>query len=515
MDWFDKNISDQIYFPNDIEWTTECINKHFKHDTFQYNKPKIKLKESNTCKNNTFKKIKKQINYQEKIEELKKQIIETNDTDLIKKLNTRLKSYTTKYTKQTNNVNTITKVHTISIPFNDIQKEVLNKWFTECLKVYNACIDYNNTENKDKKLIYDYTKLKLHIFKEIYQTNKKLAPYDTLTDEVRLFCSNLKSCISNKEAGNINHFELKYRFLNIIQSIFISKKSITKSGIFPTILKEIEDWNFIYESILKNVKNIECDCRLIYDKLTDKYLLKIPYIVKCNETLKENRDEVVSLDPGEKIFMTYYSLDKCGRLGHDIRISILEKEKKIRRYQRILTHTKNKKSNKLKNKKHIKKKIQKKYRDISNLVKELHNQTANYLTNNYNSILIPSFETKNMISNKDKIITKRREIIKECKSIEEIKIFKRKSRLNSRVKFVLNSLQHYKFRQHLSNKCQEKGCQLFVVDESYTSQCCGKCGEISKIFSTNRVKKCDKCKVEIDRDINGARNILIKNWKIF
>jgi IS605 OrfB family transposase len=106
-----------------------------------------------------------------------------------------------------------------------------------------------------------------------------------------------------------------------------------------------------------------------------------------------------------------------------------------------------------------------------------------------------------MINNKDTFITKRREKIKECKTIEEVKVFKRKSRLNSRVKFVLNSLQHYKFRQHLSNKCQEKGCQLFVVDESYTSQCCGKCGEISKTFNTNRVKKCDKCKAEIDRDI--------------
>ena len=42
-------------------------------------------------------------------------------------------------------------------------------------------------------------------------------------------------------------------------------------------------------SILENVKKIECDCRLIYDKLTDKYLLKIPYIVKCNEILKEKR----------------------------------------------------------------------------------------------------------------------------------------------------------------------------------------------------------------------------------
>ncbi len=29
---------------------------------------------------------------------------------------------------------------------------------------------------------------------------------------------------------------------------------------------------------------------------------------------------------------------------------------------------------------------------------------------------------------------------------------------------------------------------------------------------TNRIKSCINCNLKIDRDINGSRNILIKNW---
>lgn len=82
--------------------------------------------------------------------------------------------------------------------------------------------------------------------------------------------------------------------------------------------------------------------------------------------------------------------------------------------------------------------------------------------------------------------------------------------INRRVKFVLNSLSHYKFRQHLSQKCDEYGCKLHVVTEEYTSKTCTNCGEQSSKYSSTRIKEC-VCGHKMDRDINGARNIFIKN----
>lgn len=76
---------------------------------------------------------------------------------------------------------------------------------------------------------------------------------------------------------------------------------------------------------------------------------------------------------------------------------------------------------------------------------------------------------------------------------------------------MLGQLSHYKFRQHLQNKCSEYGCNLFVKSEEYSSKCCGNCGYLSSNYSNDRIKCCPKCFHKIDRDINGARNIFLKN----
>jgi hypothetical protein len=124
MDWFDKKVSNNLYLPLSAHknWSTSTINKHFKHDTFCYTKPNVKIKNTEIIK-----KEKKQINYNEKIKQVQQQLENETDEDIIKKLNTKIKSYTTKLNKQTNNVNKITKIHTISIPFNNSQKQILKK----------------------------------------------------------------------------------------------------------------------------------------------------------------------------------------------------------------------------------------------------------------------------------------------------------------------------------------------------------------------------------------------------
>lgn len=50
-----------------------------------------------------------------------------------------------------------------------------------------------------------------------------------------------------------------------------------------------------------------------------------------------------------------------------------------------------------------------------------------------------------------------------------------------------------------------------ICTEEYTSQTCGVCGELNKELKDSEVFKCNKCNLIIDRDINGARNIYIKN----
>jgi putative transposase len=47
------------------------------------------------------------------------------------------------------------------------------------------------------------------------------------------------------------------------------------------------------------------------------------------------------------------------------------------------------------------------------------------------------------------------------------------------------------------------------VDESYTSKTCTNCGVMNDVKDSERYE-CKSCKIEIDRDLNGARNIMLK-----
>ena len=109
-------------------------------------------------------------------------------------------------------------------------------------------------------------------------------------------------------------------------------------------------------------------------------------------------------------------------------------------------------------------------------------KTVAYLTKNYSSILLPSFETQEMVKNK---------------------------KLHPNVKRKMNSYSFYKFQQRLQHKCLTlKNTDVEIVNESYTSQTCGYCGYLNK--TSDEIIKCVCCRKIYNRDINGSRNIYLK-----
>ena len=62
-------------------------------------------------------------------------------------------------------------------------------------------------------------------------------------------------------------------------------------------------------------------------------------------------------------------------------------------------------------------------------------------------------------------------------------------------------------------KCEQYNRNLIEVNESYTSKTCGRCGKINEKLGGNKKFKCNECKLECDRDYNGARNILLRLYK--
>jgi putative transposase len=55
-----------------------------------------------------------------------------------------------------------------------------------------------------------------------------------------------------------------------------------------------------------------------------------------------------------------------------------------------------------------------------------------------------------------------------------------------------------------------RGVLVVRLSEAYTSKTCGKCGHLHTELGGSKTYKCPKCKTQIPRDINGARNIMLR-----
>jgi putative transposase len=70
----------------------------------------------------------------------------------------------------------------------------------------------------------------------------------------------------------------------------------------------------------------------------------------------------------------------------------------------------------------------------------------------------------------------------------------------------------YKAKEIITRKFNQYGKKVYELDKTFPStQMCSKCGHIKrkeeKMKLSNRIYKCTKCGLNIDRDENAARNI--------
>jgi transposase len=72
--------------------------------------------------------------------------------------------------------------------------------------------------------------------------------------------------------------------------------------------------------------------------------------------------------------------------------------------------------------------------------------------------------------------------------------------------------RYYEFSKRLEYKCSITNSKFKIVDEFYTSKTCSLCGSYNKVLEGNKIYDCINCKNKIDRDINGCRNIYLKQY---
>jgi putative transposase len=228
-----------------------------------------------------------------------------------------------------------------------------------------------------------------------------------------------------------------------------------------------------------------------------RYYMIIPITIKKSEPSEEAR-EVIAFDPGVRCFQTGF--DSSGRVieyGNEEDGGGITKIYKLGRridklHSEIDTHKKDKYENKKERFKYKNRRRKMRRRcgelsyRISNLKRDLHWKMAKEITSHYDDVLISRFPVSQMIGREDRRI--KRETVKK----------------------MLN-WSHFQFRQRLIHKAEELGTVVHETSEHYTSKTCGRCGKIHWKLGGNKTFKCPHCHFTLDRDHNGARNIMIMN----
>jgi len=366
---------------------------------------------------------------------------------------------------------TARKSRKIRLFLNPEQKALLKQWFGVSRFVYNSTIKY--LQEPETKA--NWMAIKTEILSGLPEWAKSV-PFQIKSIAIKDACLAVKAAkMGFKKDGQIRKCRFRSR-KDTKQSVFVPKSAIKDCGIYHSILGRCQ---------LKEALPIGfSDGRLTL--AYGEYYLVVSVSVAGGQHPTEvqpvptdNQGRLVALDPGVRTFMTYFSEQAYGWLGDDSNLFI---QKLCFRLDKLVSRLSKAKSQQ---KRRLKKAASRLRCKIKNLVKELHYKTARFLVDNFDVILLPTFETSQMVS---------------------------KSRRKLRNKSVrqMLTLSHYEFKTFLKWKAWEQSKTVIDCNEAYTSKTVSWTGEIVKNLGGARTIKSLSTLMKMDRDLNGARGIFLR-----
>jgi len=424
------------------------------------------------------------------------------------KINTK-KNKKIRFNLNENKTETVNKTVKIKLFCNNKQKQILKRFFGVYRYFYNRTISYVNNINKETNKSYYYvdindknTKKEVILPKSYYNwiAVKKLLYVNKpkWLEEIKFDAHSCKQAIKEALTAVKTNIKKKKKFTlkmktkkDLVNTLKIEKSSFSDKFKSIFVNYKIND-NYVFRNLKMsdNITNYNYgDSSISYHRILDVFMLNLNYTVQ-RKTNKNNK--VCALDPGVNNFMTCFSENKICKLGVNCcnQIEKICKEIDIiksRLDKGYYYNNENGKNNikimiNANRRRNLKKAMHRKIQYIKNLRDELHNQVINYLVSNFGKIIISPFETQKMVK-----------------------------KLSSKVARKMCTLSHYKFRIKLINKCDELNKIVEVKPEYYTSKTCTRCGNIKWDLGIAKVYKCKKCELVIERDYNGARNIMLRN----
>lgn len=342
------------------------------------------------------------------------------------------------------------------------QKARLKQWFGTSRFVYNRTIEY--LQQPETKA--NWFAIKGEILNRLPEWAKPV-PYQIKSIAIRDACFAVKAAKKGfMSDGNIRQCKFRSR-KDRQQSIFVPKSAIKDCGFYQTKLGKC----LLKETLPKEFSDGRVT--LAYGE----YYLTVSSEVQPSSS--DNQGRVVALDPGVRTFITLFSEDSFGWLGEGANLFIQKLCFKLDNLVSQITKAKSRV------KRRLKKAADRVRGKIKNLVKELHHKTAKFLVDNFDVILLPTFETSQMVS-------------------------KSKRRIKSKSVRQMLTLSHYDFKQFLKWKAWENSKVVIDCNEAYTSKTVSWTGEIIKNLGGSTIIKSQTTGLKMNRDLNGARGIFLR-----
>jgi len=364
----------------------------------------------------------------------------------------------------------------IKIKNGHLAHELFQKWFFDYKYAYNKS-NWLMTETTSIHSSYDLRNI--IVPKEV---NSHIpwfleTPKDIRAEGVFENYKNYKSAFTNLKNKHINHFKMGYmkkrrttRCFGIPGSAIRVKEGDRKkikiytdytNGFWFALSKPLP------RSVVNDNNSVKKEHKIYFNG--EHYYLLLAIDVEYRDVNKRKR--ATGVDPGVRKFMTTWDINgvsyEFGKLKHVQIKDLLRK----RDYYQSCRDKKN----------YTKIEIR-----IKNLVRELHHQTSTFLCKRYRNIILPELDVRSLVRK-----TKNKEY--------------RKSLLRM-------GIRH--FNELLKTKAEIYKCRVLSdvdgVTESYSSRLCSQCKHVNKKCS-EEWKKCKNCGNQIDRDVNGAKNIYLMN----
>ena len=349
------------------------------------------------------------------------------------------------------------------------QHQKLQKWFKAVIDIYNITNNHIKSKYLATKKVNSFPTIR----KELLDSAKKLIDETKINKHILDYsikhcCNMYKTALTNLSKGYIKKFNIKDLSLYKNRYQLVLEKASYSKKINGFCVKELGQMG---SQILLDEKHILRETILQYDRHKDKYYIILPTFRTYDNVLE--KEKKCGIDMGIRTFATIYSPNQVIEVGKEIvgdidkyndRIDGINENKQImskEKYDRFIYKYGSK---------------------MRNRVDDMHKKLSVFLCKKFETINLEKVSIKSMVSNLS-------------------------SNLVDKTKRRLSALSIYKFYDRINIIKDKYGSKVNMINCYRTSKNCHSCGNTKENLGSSKIYRCDKCKIELDRDVNAAMNM--------